>query len=64
MIVYAGIVDSTAFVRTKRPLFGMRGPCQAGNLAATLSISGLMCVLGIAVVVSGTPRLVMGNWHT
>jgi hypothetical protein len=56
MIVYVGIVDSTTFVRTKRPLFGMRGPCQAGNLAATLSMSGLMCALGITVVESGTPR--------
>lgn len=56
MIVYVGIVESTAFVRTKRALFGMRGPYQAGNLAATLLISGLMYDLGMAVIESGTPR--------
>jgi hypothetical protein len=56
MIVYVGIVDSTAFMRTRRALLGVRGPCQAGSLSATLSTSGLMCALGIAVAESGTPR--------
>lgn len=59
-------MDSTTFVRTNRLLLGMRGPCQAVSRAATLSMSGLICVLGIALVDRGTHRYVIGNlqtWH-
>jgi hypothetical protein len=56
MIVYVGIVESTALVRTKRLILGMSGPVQFGSLAATLSISGLKQALGMALVDIGTPK--------